>query len=145
MKTGICTAVGVVGATLSALFGGWDQAMVTLLIFMAADYVSGLLVAGVFHRSKKSATGALESKAGWKGLVRKCMTLVFVLIAHQLDLTLGVDYIRYGVIYGFMANELISLVENAGLMGIPLPNVLTKAIDVLTDKTDKGGKNNDNG
>ena len=134
MKTGICTAVGVVGGFVAALFGGWDAALTTLIIFMAIDYVSGLIVAGVFHASKKSETGALESRAGWKGLIRKCFTLLFVLVAYRLDLAIGVEYIRDTVIIGFIANELISIVENMGLMGIPLPPIVTKAIDILTKK-----------
>lgn len=134
MKEGLCTGIGVVGGFIASLFGGWDAALITLLMFMAIDYISGLVVAGVFHNSNKTETGTLESKAGWKGLCRKCMTLLFVLIAYRLDLALGVSYIRDAVIIGFMANELISIVENAGLMGLPLPSVITKAIDVLTKK-----------
>lgn len=139
MKEGICTAFGVVGGVIASLFGGWDGALVTLILFMAIDYVSGLVVAGVFHNSKKTDTGALESKAGWKGLCRKGMTLLFVLIGYRLDLAIGVHYIRDAVIIGFIANELISIVENAGLMGLPLPDVITKAIDVLTKKAESEG------
>lgn len=141
MKTGICTAVGVVGGFIAALFGGWDAALTTLIIFMAIDYISGLIVAGVFHASKKSETGALESRAGWKGLIRKCFTLLFVLVAYRLDLAIGVEYIRDTVIIGFIANELISIVENMGLMGIPLPPIVTKAIDILTKKQEQEGNN----
>lgn len=141
MKEGLCTGIGVVGGFIASLFGGWDAALITLLMFMVIDYISGLIVAGVFHNSNKTETGTLESKAGWKGLCRKCMTLLFVLIAYRLDLALGVAYIRDAVIIGFMANELISIVENAGLMGLPLPAVITKAIDVLTKKaTESEGK-----
>ena len=138
MKEGICTGIGLIGSLIASAFGGWDSALVTLMIFMIIDYVSGLIVAGVFHASLKSETGTLESKAGWKGLCRKGMTLLFVLIAYRLDIAIGVDYIRNAVIIGFMANELISIVENAGLMGIPLPDAITKAIDVLTSKKDGG-------
>lgn len=134
MKKGICTGIGVVGSFIASLFGGWDAGLTTLLLFMGIDYASGLIVAGIFHSSPKTESGALESKAGWKGLCRKCMTLLFVLIAYRLDLAIGVDYIRNAVIIGFIANELISIVENAGLMGLPLPAVITKAIDILTDK-----------
>lgn len=141
MKNTICTTIGAVGAAVAALFGGWDTGLVTLVIFMCIDYASGLVVAGVFHNSKKTKTGALESKAGWKGLCRKCMTLLFVLIAYRLDLVIGKNYIRDAVIIGFIANEAISIVENAGLMGIPLPAVINKAIDILTAKSgEKGGK-----
>lgn len=137
MKSKICTIIGILGSFIASLFGGWDAALVTLIMFMCIDYVSGLIVAGVFHKSKKSETGALESKAGWKGLCRKCMTLLFVLIAYRLDLAIGVSYIRDAVIIGFMANELISIVENAGLMGVPLSPVIQNAIDILTKKSDQ--------
>lgn len=138
MKEGICTGIGVVGGAIAAAFGGWDEALVTLIIFMVIDYLSGLIVAGVFHNSKKTETGTLESRAGWKGLCRKCVTLLFVLIAYRLDLAIGVNYIKNAVIIGFMANELISIVENAGLMGIPLPTVIQNAIDILTKKAGEG-------
>lgn len=134
IKEGICTGIGVIGSIIVSAFGGWDTGLVTLLIFMGIDYFSGLVVAGVFHKSNKTESGALESKAEWKGLCRKCMTLLFVLIAYRLDLAIGVDYIRNAVIIGFMANELISIVENAGLMGLPLPDAINKAIDVLTEQ-----------
>lgn len=112
MKGYIMTIIGIVGSFIASLFGGWDAGLATLLIFMGIDYVSGLVVAGVFHKSNKTESGALESKAGWKGLCRKCMTLLFVLIAYRLDLAIGVDYIRNAVIIGFMANELISNTSN---------------------------------
>lgn len=137
MKEEICTGIGIVGGVIASEFGGWDAGIVTLIAFMVIDYVSGLLVAGVFHNSKKTKTGTLESGTGWKGLCKKGMTLLFVLIAHRLDLAIGVNYIRDAVVVGFMANELISIVENAGLMGIPLPSVIKSAIDILTKKHEK--------
>ena len=136
-KTAICSIIGVIGGMIASAFGGWDAALTTLVLFMVIDYISGLTVAGVFHASRKTESGTLESRAGWKGLCRKGMTLLFVLIAYRLDLAIGVSYIRDTVIIGFIANELISIVENAGLMGIPLPSVITKAIDVLTKKGDE--------
>lgn len=142
VKTVLCTAVGVVGGWVTSLYGGWDAAISTLIICMAVDYISGLIVAGVFHASKKSAAGGLESRAGFKGLCRKGMILLIVLIACRLDLLLGTNYIRDAVIIGFVANEVISIVENAGLMGLPMPAALIKAVDVLTSKA---GQNGDNG
>ena len=140
MKEMICTIFGVIGSAIASFFGGWDAGLATLLIFMCLDYVSGLIVAGLFKNSPKTDTGSLESKAGWKGLCRKCMTLVFVLIAYRLDLVIGTNYIRDAVIIGFIVNETISLVENAGLMGVPLPAVITKAIDILQKKTESEGE-----
>jgi toxin secretion/phage lysis holin len=141
MKNAICTTAGAIGGVIASLFGGWDAGLATLVMFMAIDYVSGLVVAGVFHNSKKTSSGALESKAGWKGLCRKGMSLLFVLIAYRLDLAIGLNYIRDAVIIGFIVNETISIVENAGLMGVPLPEVINKAIDILTSKSEeKGGE-----
>lgn len=137
MKQFVCTVIGAVGSGIAALFGGWDTGLVSLLIFMGLDYVSGLVVAGVFHKSNKTDIGSLESKAGWKGLCRKCMTLVFVLVSYRLDLIIGTNYIRDAVIIAFIANELISLVENAGLMGVPLPAIIVKAIDILQKKSEE--------
>lgn len=139
VKEMICTAAGLTGGCIAKLFGGWDSALVTLIIFMIVDYLSGLVVAGVFHKSKKSENGALDSKAGWKGLCKKGMALAVVLIAYRLDIALGLNFIRNAVIIGFMANELISIVENAGLMGVPLPAVINKAIDILTTKANTDG------
>lgn len=128
--------MGVIGAFFTSLWGGWNAGMTTLLLFMGVDYLSGLVVAGVFKKSPKSESGALESNAGWKGLARKIMTLVMVMIAHRIDLLLGVNYIRDAVVISFCVNELISIVENAGLMGLPLPTIITKAIDVLRRKAE---------
>ena len=127
-------AVGAVGGFFASLYGGWSAGMTTLIIFMVIDYLSGLLVAGVFKQSPKSDSGALESRAGWKGLCRKGMTLLFVLIAYRLDLLIGTNYIRDAVVIGFCVNEILSIIENAGLMGLPLPPVIVKALDVLRTK-----------
>ena len=138
-KQGFFAVTAAVGGFICQLFGGWDSAMATLVIFMAIDYVMGVTVAGVFHSSPKSSGGTLESRAGWKGLCKKGMALAVVLIAYRLDLALGFNFIRNAVIIGFMANELISIVENAGLMGVPLPAVINKAIDILTTKANTDG------
>lgn len=135
MKNMICTSIGVVGSIVASFFGGWTASLTTLLIFMLIDYASGLIVAGVFHNSPKTETGTLESRAGLKGLIRKFYMLLFVLIGHRLDVAVGTTYIRDAVCIAFMANELLSIVENAGLMGLPIPAVITNSIDILKKKT----------
>ena len=142
MKTVICTSVGIAGSIIASLFGGWTASLTTLLIFMGIDYVSGLIVAGVFHRSPKTETGALESRAGLKGLIRKFSMLLFVLIGHRLDMATGANYIRDAVCIAFMANELLSIVENAGLMGVPIPAIIKNAIDILKKKTENNAVTN---
>lgn len=130
----LATIVGVVGALFTSLFGGWSAGMTTLMLFMGVDYLSGILVAGVFKKSTKTESGALESRAGWKGLCRKAMTLLCVMIAYRLDLLIGTNYIRDAVVIAFCTNELLSIIENAGLMGLPMPTIIIKAVDVLKQK-----------
>lgn len=136
----LCTMSGVIGAIASGWFGGWDESIKTLIIFMAVDYITGLVVGGVFKKSTKTETGALESKAGWKGLCRKCGTLILVLVACRVDVATKTTYVRDAVVIGFVVNEAISITENIGLMGVPLPAALTKAIDVLQAKAEKGAE-----
>lgn len=134
MKTFICSAMGFVGGAIAYLFGGWDASLTTLLICMICDYITGLIVAGVFHKSKKTETGNLESRAGWKGLCKKFVTLLFIIIANRLDMQMGAQYIKDAVCIAFITNELLSIIENAGLMGIPMPEAITKAVAVLHNK-----------
>lgn len=137
IKTAVLAAIGTIGGGIAALFGGWTSAMTTLIIFMVIDYATGIIVAGVFHRSGKSKSGALESRAGFKGLCRKGMILLILLVACRLDLMLGTGYIKDCVCIAFVVNETLSIIENAGLMGVPIPQVLIKAIDVLKAKEEK--------
>ena len=134
LKVTICTGLGIVGGGIAAAFGGWDAGLMTLVILMAIDYFTGFLVAAIWHKSPKSENGALESKAGWKGLCRKGVTLLIVLVGAQLDKLLGVDFVRNAVIIGYAVNELISIIENAGLMGVPVPAVVQRAIEILQKK-----------
>ena len=136
MKDYFCMAIGAIGGVIAGLLGGWDAAMQTLVIFMAVDYITGLIVAGVFHASPKSQTGALESRAGWKGLIRKGETLLIVLVACQLDAVMATSFVRDAVIIGFICNETLSIIENAGLMGLPIPAALTKAVDILKQRSE---------
>ena len=139
MKNIVCGAFGTIGAAIAWLFGGWSMALTTLLIFMGIDYITGVIVAGVFHRSGKSKTGSLSSVAGIKGLAKKGMILLFVLVAYRLDLQMGTSYIKDAVCIAFIANELLSIIENAGLMGVPIPDVIGKAIEVLKKGSNSSG------
>ena len=136
MKNELCTIIGIVGGAVASYFGGWDAALQTLVILMAVDSITGLIVAGVFHTSPKTKTGALESRAGWKGLCRKGTTLLVVLVACRLDAIIGSSFVRDATVIAFSCNEAISIVENAGLMGIPIPAAVSKAIDVLKQRAD---------
>lgn len=135
LKNYIFAALGVCGAAISNLFGGWSSALTTLVIFMMTDYITGVAVAGVFHNSKKTDEGGLKSDVGWRGLCRKGVMLLIVLIGCRLDILVGTNYIRDALIIAFCANELLSIVENAGLMGVPMPDVVIRAIEVLKTRS----------
>ena len=143
LRTFFVTAAGAVGGAVSWLIGGFSDAMLVLIVFMALDYATGLIVAGVFHKSSKSETGALESKAGWKGLCRKGVTLMIVMMAALLDRVLGASYIKDAVIVGFIFNEGLSILENAGLMGVSYPQALKNALDLLNRKGDENHESKD--
>ena len=134
MKESICTVFGMVGAAISAAFGGWDAALTALTVCMAADYLSGTIVALVFHNSNKSESGAYNSSYGLKGLCRKGLMLLFVLVAVQLDRLVGADYVRDAVCIGFCSNEVLSIVENLGLAGVPMPDAVVTALEQLQKK-----------
>ena len=136
MKNELCTFLGLVFGAVASYFGGWDAAIQTLIVLMAVDYITGLIVAGVFHTSPKTKTGTLESRAGWKGLCRKGTTLLVVLVACRLDATLGSSFVRDATVIAFSCNEAISIIENAGLLGIPMPSVLKKAVELLKGKAE---------
>ena len=139
----ICGVFGVIGAAIAEALGGWDNAIVTLIIFMGIDFILGLICALVFGRSPKSEHGGLSSSACWKGLVKKVCTLLIVAAAHYADLLLGAEYIRNAVIIAFCASELISICENAGYMGIlpqSVQKILEKIIDTLKNTSEKDSK-----
>ena len=130
-------AFTAIGGYIGWFLGGYDGLVLALVAFVAIDYITGLIVAGVFHASPKSKTGALESRAGWKGLCRKGETLLIVLVACRLDTVMGSTFVRDAVVIGFICNETISIIENAGLMGLPIPAAITKAVDILKQRSEE--------
>ena len=134
IKLYFMAVVGTIGGFIAELFGGLTIDLQTLMWFMAIDLAMGLILATFFKNSNKSDTGTLNSTSAWKGLCKKCITLLMVLVAHRLDITLGLEYIKTAVIIAFITVELISIIENAGLMGVPIPKVLEGIIDVLKQK-----------
>ncbi|SHN05513.1 toxin secretion/phage lysis holin [Anaerosporobacter mobilis DSM 15930] len=136
LKELTCGLIGVIGGTIVRMLGGWSADLQTLITFMVIDFAMGLAVAFIFKKSNKTATGAGESNACFKGLCKKAVMLLIVLIAYRLDITLQVNYIRTTVIIALIVNELISIVENAGLMGVKFPKAITNAIDILQKKSD---------
>ena len=134
IKFYVLAILGGIGSFIANLFGGWTSDLQTLLCFMAVDFIMGLMLAIFFKNSNKSDTGTLNRTSAWRGLCKKGITLLMVLVAYRLDITLGLNYIKTAVIIAFIAVELISIIENAGLMGVPIPKVITSVIDVLKQR-----------
>lgn len=137
MKESISAAVGVAAGMVSWLAGGFDTPILALVVCMGVDYVTGLIVAGVFHSSPKTTGGGLDSRVGWKGLARKFVTLLIVVVANLADVLLEQQCIRDAAVIGFCANECISILENAGHMGIRIPKALTSALERLGTKEEQ--------
>ena len=137
-KNGVLAALAAVVSWIANSLGGWDASLQVLIALMVADYITGVLVAAVWHKSSKSSSGTLNSVAGFKGILKKCMILMLVWIGVLLDDATGANYIRMAVILFFIGNEGISLLENLGLMGVPFPAFLRRALEALRDQGDKG-------
>ena len=148
MKEWICMIAGIVGGFITTLLGGWDSALVTLIVFMGVDFFTGVVTAAM-GRSKHTDSGGLSSKAGWFGLAKKVCTLLLIAVAVRMDILLGTTYIRDAVCISFCLNELLSIVENTSLMGVPFPPVIKKAIVLQTkvgraeEKIEKGETDDD--
>lgn len=138
IKNGILVGLAVFGSFATNALGGWDASLQVLIALMVADYITGVLVAAVWHKSSKSSSGTLNSVAGFKGILKKCAILLLVWIGVLLDNATGANYIRTAVVLFFIGNEGISLLENLGLMGVPFPAFLRRALEALRDQGGKG-------
>ncbi|MFD6509275.1 holin family protein [Bacillus sp. NPDC060175] len=124
------------GGFCGYFLGGWDTTLRVLLIMAAIDYITGVIAAGF--------NGELKSKVGFKGIAKKVVLFLLVGAATQADAAIGTNSaIREATIFFFIGNELLSLLENAGRMGIPLPQVLTNAVEVLGGKQKQEDKKGD--
>lgn len=127
---------GLISTFVIHYLGGWDFALQTLVMFIVIDYVTGMYVAGILHKSPKTKSGGLSSEKGFHGIIKKIMLLVFVAIMYRLDLFFNIDYLRNGTIVAYCVNELISIIENAGLMGVYVPDIVKRGIDLLNREAD---------
>lgn len=134
IKTGFTVTAGIVGGSAVSALGGWDAGLQTLVTVMVIDFITGFMVATVFRKSTKTPSGAATSMACWKGLCKKSMTMFLILIAYRLDVLAGTTIVRNATIVGYIINETLSVIENAGQMGLFVPSAIRKSIDVLDDR-----------
>lgn len=125
------TIVAVLGGIATYLFGGWDTPLATISLLMVLDYITGLISA--FIRNK------LNSKIGYRGIAKKGSILIVIIVAVLLDRLLnnGIWVFRTLVCYFYVANEGISILENVGKSGVPLPPKLLKALEQLKKKEEE--------
>ena len=116
------------------LFGTVNNELNTLLLFILIDLITGLIVAGVFKKSQKTFTGSLKSSEMTKGICKKIGIILLVVIAHYIDITLNISYIMYATEVALILEETLSIIENIGLMGVPIPSVIANSIDLLNKK-----------
>jgi len=133
-KAAVFTTTGFVSSMLTHFFGGFDTLLQALVVFMAIDIISGWLAA-VLKRSNKSSTGRLSSTAGFYGLIKKGCILLIIIVAVYLDILLGTSGVtRDAAIIAFILNELLSILENMGKIGIKIPAPIADVLDVLNKK-----------
>ena len=121
------TVCALLGAVITFSFGIWSESLTFLLILMAVDYFTGVAAA------IKEGSG-LNSNIGFWGLFKKGLILLVMMIAHRLDLLLGADMIMGGAVFFYIANELLSIIENYGRLGLPLPDRIKRIVQVLRDR-----------
>lgn len=135
MKEMFCAFFGAIAAAIAAAFGGWTPALTTLIVLMFVDYITGFMVAAIWKKSPKSELGGVNSAVGFMGLCKKFVILFFILVAVRLDGVMGTTYLKDVVCIAYIINELVSLIENAGLMGVPIPAPIVSAIDILKQRS----------
>ena len=128
-------ALATIGGAIAGIFGEWSMLMTVLATAMVLDYISGVLVAA-FGKSLKTEGGHLDSKVGFVGLAKKALIIMIVLLATLLDKALGTNAMVYqtATVCYYIANEGISVVENAGLMGLPVPEAVKRALEQMKEK-----------
>lgn len=131
IKNIVSVTVGTIGSLLINLIGNPTDDLMILLLLMIIDLITGTLVSAVWHKSSKTKSGKLSSRVMFKGVVKKALTLVIVVMAYQLDILLNINMIRYIVIIMLIIEEILSIIETITLTGLKVPAIITKALDVL--------------
>ncbi|SMF88124.1 toxin secretion/phage lysis holin [Paenibacillus uliginis N3/975] len=135
----IKTISAVSGALMGYMFGGWSLLIHLLLWFVIVDWLTGWAAAWI--------NGELKSRKGYFGIARKVAIFLLVALSHFIDNALGgLQYFQNAVVFFYLANELLSILENVGRMGLPVPKVLRKAIEIFNEKSgEKAVEDDDSG
>ena len=136
IKNTILAFLAGLASVFSQAFGGWDSFLKALVMFMIADYITGMVVALVFHKSQKTKNGGASSSVGYKGIVKKMCVFILIALAVRVDEISGTHYVRSATIFFFLGNEGLSVIENLALMGVPYPEFVKKALETVKEKGD---------
>jgi len=130
----ICAVAGAI----AGLYGEWSTALTILLVMMGVDYITGVLVA-ITGKSPKTEGGGLSSKIGFIGLAKKGFIMLIVLVATLLDRALGntTMIFQMATVFYYIANEGLSILENADLMGVPFPAFVRERLESMREAKDK--------
>lgn len=131
VKQVLSLVIGALATGLLKVIGQPTQDLKILILLMVIDLIVGFTVSAVWHKSSKTKSGKVSSKVMFKGIVKKILTLVLVVVAYQIDILLEYNVIRHIAIIAFIVQEIISIIENIAITGIKAPDVITKALDVL--------------
>ena len=129
--------VGALAGVLTTLFGGWTMGVQVLTIFAISDWITGIFTSIVIGKSNKTVNGTYSSKVGFEGICRKVLMFVFVMLAHQVDLLIGLDYLKDTICIAFILNEAYSMLENAKLWGLNVPTTIIEVLEKFKDKYSK--------
>jgi toxin secretion/phage lysis holin len=132
----IVKTLAAIGGAIAGLFGGFDVMLQVLVGAMIVDYITGWIVA-ILGNSIKTASGHLDSNIAWKGLLKKGLALLVVLLGAMLDRAVGQQVFRNMVVWFYIANEGLSILENLALAGVPFPSSVKKMLEQMRDKNDK--------
>ena len=141
VKQVISLVIGALTTGILKVIGEPTQDLKILLLLMVIDLIVGFTVSAVWHKSSKTKSGKVSSKVMFKGIVKKILTLVLVVVAYQIDILLGYNIIRHIAIIAFIVQEIISIIENIAITGIKSPDIITKAVDVLEKEVKNGVSN----
>jgi toxin secretion/phage lysis holin len=132
-QTFVNVIAGSFGAAITYAFGTWTELLSFFALAVAIDIVTGVSASIAEGRGISSAVGSV-------GLAKKAFMFVAILLAHRLDALMGTDIVMIGAVYAYLANELVSITENYGRIGLPLPDAIKRVITVLKDRGNGGDK-----
>ena len=138
LKSIVSIVTGTIGTLLINLIGKPTDDIIILIVLMIIDLIVGFLISAIWQKSSKTDSGKLSSSVMFKGIVKKFLTLVIVVIAYQLDILLAMNVIRHIVIIAFIVEEVLSITENIAITGIKIPTIITKALDALEKEVKNG-------